>query len=210
MLTLLVHDCILKFLNSNNKRDAMNQSSEITKVAIVQDSPVFLDKDATIKKAISLIQKASKEGVKLILFPEAFLSGYPDWIWTLQPSNKKVMSTMFSALYNSAISADDDSLEPLYKAAQENSIYVIMGANEKNSEASNGTIYNSMVYISNKGALLGIHRKLIPTISERMMWGQGDGNSLHSFDTPFGKIGGLLCWENYMPLARNVMYEAGV
>ncbi len=184
--------------------------NQITKVAVVQDSPVFLNRDATIEKAIALIQKASNDGAKLVLFPEAFISGYPDWVWTLQPSNKKVMSEMFSALYNNAISTQDDSLKPLYNAAKENSIYVVIGANEKNSEASNATLFNSMVYISDQGELLGIHRKLIPTGGERLMWGQGDGSTLHSFDTPFGKIGGLICWENYMPLARVSMYNQAV
>ncbi len=184
--------------------------NQITKVAVVQDSSVFLNKDATIEKAIALIQKAAKDGAKLVLFPEAFISGYPDWVWTLQPSNKKVMSEMFSALYNNAISTQDDSLKPLYKAAKENAIYVVIGASEKNSEASNATLFNSMVYISDQGELLGIHRKLIPTGGERLMWGQGDGTTLHSFDTPFGKIGGLICWECYMPLARVAMYNQAV
>ena len=188
----------------------MSHNNCISKVAVVQDSPVFLDKEATIEKVCTLIKAASQQGANLILFPEAFISGYPDWVWTLPAFKKQDISKMFTALYNSSISTTDKAIKLLCESAKLNNIIVVIGANEKNSERSNATLFNSMIYIDNTGKLLGIHRKLIPTKSERMMWGQGDGNSLLSFDTSIGKIGGLLCWENYMPLARNVMYEAGV
>ena len=185
----------------------MTHSHPISKVAVVQDSPVFLNKNATIDKAIT---QAAQNGAQLVLFPEAFISGYPDWVWTLPPSKKQEISKMFTALYKSSISVNDDAVKQLCKTAKENSIYVIIGASEKNSDSSNSSLYNSMVYIANTGELLGIHRKLIPTGGERLMWGQGDGSTLFSFDTSLGKIGGLICWENYMPVARNVMYESGV
>jgi len=185
-------------------------NDNIVKIAAIQDSPVFLDKGATIEKACGLIKQAAAGGASLALFPEAFLSAYPDWVWTVPPANKKLVSSLFSALYDSAISVPDDATAKLCKAAKETGIYVAIGINERNSEASDSSLYNSMIYINPKGEILGTHRKLIPTGGERLMWAQGDGSTLYSFDTDFGKIGGLICWENYMPLARFAMYSAGV
>lgn len=188
----------------------MNLNNQTFKVAAVQAAPVFLNKDATIDRACELIAQVASEGAKLAVFPEAFVSGYPDWVWVLPPARKDLINAMYRELLENAVSIPDQSIERLCKAAKQASIYVAIGVNERNSESSNASIYNTLVYIGPDGTLLGKHRKLIPTGGERLMWAQGGGDTLVSFDTSLGKLGGLLCWENFMPLARNAMYTAGV
>jgi len=180
------------------------------KIAAIQAAPVYLNKDATVEKACDLIRKASRENADMVVFPEAFISGYPDWIWLLPNSRSKELNELYIELTKNSVSAGDGSVEQLCKAARENNIYVVIGINEINSESSGGSLYNSLLYIDEKGNVEGIHRKLIPTGGERLIWARGDGNSLHTFETSFGKLGGLICWENFMPLARQAMYDAGV
>ncbi len=180
------------------------------KVAAVQAAPVFLDKAATVTKACRLIAEAAHNGASLIVFPEAFISGYPDWVWVLPPSQKASISEMFSGLLAGAVTIPDDSVEQLGAAAADAGVYVAIGVNERNAESSGATLFNTILYLGPDGSVLGKHRKLIPTGGERLMWGQGDGSTLVSFDTPLGKLGGLLCWENFMPMARTAMYTAGV
>jgi len=182
---------------------------DTTKIAIAQISPVFLDKKKTIKKACKVIKEVGEKGAKLVVFSEAFISGYPDWIWLIQNSKGAKLNKLYTTLLENSMSIPEDTLE-LQKAAKDSGVFVVMGCSEKNSEASGGSLYNTIIYINEKGELLGKHRKLIPTSAERLIWAQGDGSTLHTFDTSFGKIGGLVCWENYMPLARNAMYEKGV
>lgn len=186
----------------------MIQPSAI-KVAAAQLSPVFLNKDQTIDKACDTISVAGKNGCKLIVFPEAFISGYPDWVWLIPNSNGAVLNELYTKLVKNAITVPDDATNKLCKAAKEANINVIMGMHERNSESSGTTLYNSLLYISDKGKIIGKHRKLIPTGGERLVWGQGDGSTLKSYNTSAGKIGGLICWENFMPLARHAMYENG-
>ena len=188
----------------------MNAIDSKFKAAVVQDSPVFLDKTATIEKACELIREVSHENAKLAVFPEAFVSGYPDWVWVLPPAQKKLINHLYSQLLENAISIPDQSTDKLCEAAKQAGIYVAIGVNERNSEASNASLYNTILYINSEGQIIGKHRKLIPTGGERLMWASGAGDTLVSFDTPLGKLGGLLCWENFMPLARNAMYNAGV
>jgi len=185
-------------------------SNKLIKVAAVQDSPIFLDKEATLEKACSLIDKAASNGASLVVFPEAFISGYPDWVWLLPPSKKAEINLLYRALFDSGISIPDKSTDRLCDAAKKAGVYVAIGVNERNSEASNGSLYNTILYIGPNGDILGKHRKLIPTGGERLMWSQGGGDTLVSFDTSIGRLGGLLCWENYMPLARQTMYMQGV
>jgi nitrilase len=180
------------------------------KVAVMQTSPVFLNKAETTDKACELIAQASSQGARLAVFPEAFISGYPDWVWLLPPSKKAMISDLYAELLENSVIIPDQSTELLCKATKKAGIYVTIGVNERNSESSNSSLFNTLLYISPDGEILGKHRKLIPTGGERLMWSQGDGNTLVSFDTKLGKLGGLLCWENFMPLARNAMYTAGV
>lgn len=180
------------------------------KVTAAQLSPVFLNKEKTVVKAVKAIKEAGKSGSKLIVFPEAFISGYPDWVWLIPNSKGAELNALYIKLVENAISVPDNSTEKLCKAAKEANINVVMGMHEKNSETSGTSLYNSLLYISDKGKIIGKHRKLIPTGGERLIWAQGDGSTLKSYDTSAGKIGGLLCWENFMPLVRNAMYESGV
>jgi len=185
-------------------------AGSIIKIAAVQKSPVFLNKEKTIESACESVKEAAGKGAKLIVFPEAFISGYPDWVWTVPPSQKKQINELFLKFLESSVVTGEKSLEPLLKAAKEHGVYVAVGINERNSEASNSSVFNTLLYISPEGKILGKHRKLIPTGGERLMWAGGDGSTLVSFDTELGRLGGLICWENYMPLARYAMYQQGV
>ncbi|MEN8221662.1 MAG: carbon-nitrogen hydrolase family protein [Acidobacteriota bacterium] len=188
----------------------MKSKIQNTKIAAAQASPIYLNKEATINKVCSIIEEAAKEGAGLIVFPEAFIPGYPDWVWLIPNSRSKELNDLYVELLKNAVSVGDGSIEKMSKAAADNNIYVVIGINEVNNETSGGSLYNSLLFIDEKGNVEGIHRKLIPTGGERLVWARGDGSSLHTFDTLAGKLGGLICWENYMPLARQVMYDAGV
>jgi len=184
-------------------------NEDIVKVAAAQAAPIFLDRKKTIEKACDLIYQAGKNGAKLIVFPEAFISGYPDWVWVVPNGNSKMLDELYRELVENAVTIPDESTHQLCKAAKEAGVYTAIGVHEKNSEASGATLFNTLLYIDDSGAVIGKHRKLIPTGGERLVWGRGDGNTLSVFDTPFGRLGGLLCWENYMPLARQAMYIGG-
>lgn len=188
----------------------MNSIPEPYKVAAVQASPVFLDKKASIEKACGLINEAAGAGASLAVFPEAFIAGYPDWVWVVPAGDKAMISELYAEFLAAALTIPDDSTQKLCEAAKSAGIHVAIGVNERNSEASNSSIYNTILYIDSAGDIMGRHRKLIPTGGERLMWTPGDGGTLVSFDTPLGKLGGLICWENFMPLARMSMYQAGV
>jgi len=184
--------------------------NDLFTVAAAQAAPFFLDREKTLDKACNLIAQAGKKGARLIVFPEAFISGYPDWVWLVPNGNSGLLDEMYQALVENAVTIPDDATHQLCQAAKNAGLYVAMGVHERNSEASGSTLYNSLLYINDQGEIIGKHRKLIPTGGERLIWGQGDGSTLSAFETPFGKLGGLLCWENYMPLARQSMYAAGV
>lgn len=183
--------------------------NETIKVAAAQLSPVFLNKEKTIEKACNAILEAGKNGAKLIVFPEAYISGYPDWVWLIPNSKGTDLNELYLKLVENAVSIPDDSTNKLCKAAKKANINVVIGMNERNTETSNSSLFNSLLFIDDKGSLLGKHRKLIPTGGERLIWAQGDGSTLNSYDTSAGKIAGLICWENLMPLARNAIYELG-
>lgn len=179
------------------------------KIAAAQLAPIFMDKAKTVEKACNAIVEAGKNGAKLIVFPEAFVSGYPDWVWLIPNSKGKELNELYVKLVRNAISVPDESTKKLCLAAKEAGINVIMGMHEKNSESSNASLYNSLLFIDHEGTVIGTHRKLIPTGGERLIWSRGDGSTLKSYETTAGKIGGLICWENLMPLARNAVYEMG-
>jgi len=179
------------------------------KVAAAQLSPIFLNKERTVKKACEAILEAGKKGANLIVFPEAFISGYPDWVWLIPNSKGAELNELYLKLVENAVSIPDDSTIQLCKAAKTASINVVIGMHECNTETSNASLFNSLLFIDDKGLILGKHRKLIPTGGERLIWSQGDGSTLCAYDTSSGKIAGLICWENLMPLARNAIYEYG-
>jgi nitrilase len=188
----------------------MNPTNHTMKVAAAQSTPSFLNREKTVKKACDLILEAGKNGAKLIVFPEVFIPGYPDWVWVVPNSQAKQLNELYVELIQNAVSIPDESTRKLCQAAKKAKIYVAIGLHEKNTESSNASLFNSLLYIDDQGEILGTHRKLVPTGGEKMIWAQGDGNTLHTFDTSMGKIGGLICWENYMPLARQTMYASGV
>lgn len=180
------------------------------KVAAAQLSPVFLNKEETVDKACKAILEAGENGAELIVFPEAFISGYPDWVWLIPNSKGAELNNLYIKLVEHAVSVPDNSTAKPCKAAKTAGINMVMGMHERSSETSNASLFNTLLFISNGGEILGKHRKLIPTGGERLIWAQGDGKSLRSYDTSVGKIAGLICWENFMPLARNAIYESGV
>jgi len=183
----------------------------MTKIAIIQESPVLLDRKKTIEKAVQLIDQAASSGAELVVFPEAYISGYPAWIWRLRPGGDWGTSeNLHSRLLDSAVDIDTGDLKLLCDSAKKNKITIVCGLNERDSTLSKATLYNTVVIIGKEGDILNRHRKLMPTNPERMVWGFGDGSGLNVVDTPAGRVGTLLCWENYMPLARYTLYSQGV
>jgi len=177
------------------------------KAAAVQAAPIFLHRDETIDKARRLISEAASNGAGLIVFPETFVPTYPDWVWRAGVWDE-VSGQLYARLLENSVVVPSAATEALGMAAKRANAYLSMGVNER--EERGGTIYNTQLYFAADGSLLGKHRKLMPTGGERLVWGYGDGSTLVSFDTPFGRLGGLTCWENYMPLARYAMYSQGV
>ena len=179
----------------------------MVKAAAVQSSPVFLDRDATVDKACALIDKAAGEGAGLIVFPETFVPTYPDWVWRTTPFSGQ-SAEYFARLFDQSVVVGSPSTDALGEATARASAWVTIGINEKEEHGS--TLYNTQLYFSPDGALAAAHRKLVPTGGERLVWGMGDGSTLEVIDTPFGRLGGLTCWENYMPLARAALYAKGI
>ena len=178
--------------------------------AAVQISPVFLDRDATIDRACDAIADAASRGVRCAVFPEAFVPGYPLWIWSLAAGQTQELRALYAELLDQAVTIPSAAVARLCEAARAAHMFVAIGVNERNVEASGTSLYNSMLFIGDEGQLLGVHRKLIPTAGERLVHAQGQGASLRAYDTTIGRIGGLICWENYMPLARQALYDDGV
>jgi nitrilase len=176
--------------------------SKVT-VAAVQAAPLFLDRDATVEKAVILTKEAASNGAALVAFPEAFVPTYPDWVWRTKPWAD---GEWYERLLDQAVVVPGPATKSLAAAARRARVYVVIGINERDG----ATLYNTVLYFGPDGTLLGKHRKLMPTGGERLVWGQGDGSTLSVFETPFGRIGGLTCWENYMPLARYAMYAQGI
>ncbi|MEJ2495520.1 MAG: carbon-nitrogen hydrolase family protein, partial [Ignavibacteriaceae bacterium] len=177
--------------------------------ATVQAAPVFWNEDMTVEKACKLILQAGMKGAKLVVFPEAFVSAYPDWIWIVPNSKAKILNDLYSELVQNSLTIPDKLTSKLCNAARQAKINVAIGVNEKNTESSDASLFNTLLFIDDKGKITGKHRKLIPTGGERLVWAYGDGNTLDVFDSSIGKIGALICWENLMPLARQAMYYGG-
>ncbi|MDF2463098.1 MAG: nitrilase [Ramlibacter sp.] len=181
------------------------------RVALIQHPPAFLDRAATLDRAVTAVDDAARDGAQLIVFPEAYVSGYPAWIWRLRPGGDMALTEQLCALLRaSAVDLGADDLRPLREAAKRNSVTIVCGINERDGAFSRSTIYNTVVIIGADGTLQNRHRKVMPTNPERMVWGFGDASGLKAVDTPVGRVGALICWENYMPLARCAMYAQGV
>jgi len=189
----------------------MNTSSSI-KVAVVQAAPVLFEREATVEKTSLLTQEAAKEGAEFILFPEAFIPAYPRGlsfgmvVGSRTPEGRR----LWQRYWDNAVEIPGPATEPLSAAVRKAGVYMAVGVIERDSEFSGGTLYCTLLYFGPDGHIMGKHRKLKPTGSERLIWGEGDGSTMSVFETAVGKIGGLICWENYMPLARTFLYSKGV
>ena len=182
----------------------------IIKVAAAQLTPIFLDKEKTVDKACEAIAEAAGNGAGLIVFPEVFIAGYPDWVWLLPNSRNTELNELYVSLVENSVSVPGNTTSRICEAARDAGINVVIGMHERNTETSNSSIYNTILFVDDHGNLLGKHRKLVPTGGERLVWARGDGSTLTSYSTTSGKVGGLICWENYMPLARTALYASGV
>ncbi len=176
-------------------------------VAAVQAAPVFLDRDATVRKACGLVDEAARQGAGLVVFPESFVPTYPDWIWRLTPWELRA-GALYARLLDQAVVVGDGATEALAAAARRNGCYVSIGVNERETWGS--TLYDTQLCFGPDGGLVNRHRKLTSTGAEALVWGLGDGAALTGVDTPFGRLGGLTAWENYLPLARSALYAQAV
>lgn len=181
------------------------------KIAIAQIASVFLDRVGSINKALQAIRDAAANNSALIVFPEAFIGGYPAWVWRLRPGSDQAQCAQLQQKLNTeACTLTGAELAPLLTAAKTYSITIVCGLNERAGEGSQTTLFNTVITINTDGQILNSHRKLVPTNAERMIWGQGNGASLKVSESAVGKLGTLICWENYMPLARYALYAQGI
>ncbi len=180
--------------------------------AVVQAGSRLFDRDGSVEKACKLIEDAGKKSAKLILFPEAFVPAYPRGLTfgTVVGSRSEAGRRVWERYWSNAVDVPGPVTKALGSAAREVEAYLSIGVIERDTQFSGGTLYCTLLYFGPDGRLLGKHRKLKPTAAERLIWGEGDGSTLTVLDTELGKIGGLICWENYMPLARMAMYGKGV
>ncbi len=181
------------------------------RVAMVQQPPVLLDREATLAAAVTHLHAAAHAGANLAVFPETFIPGYPAWIWRLRPgADYDLTGEIYERLVENSVDLAADGLQPLREAAAELRIVVLCGVHERDGSFGRSTVYTTLVTIDAAGEIRNRHRKLVPTNPERMVWGQGDGRGLRVVETAAGRVGGLICWENYMPLARYALYAEGV
>jgi nitrilase len=180
------------------------------RVAVVQHPPVALNRQKTLARGVELLDEAAAGGAKLVSFPETWVPGYPEWVWRLRPGDDYGLSgDIHKRLLENSVDLKAGQLKPMQAAARRLKVTVSIGIHERDGEFSRGTLYNSLVLIGPDGEILNRHRKLVPTNPERMVWGEGDGTGLRVSDTPSGRVGGLICWENYMPLARFAIFAQG-
>ncbi len=189
-----------------------NEEFPQIRVAVIQAAPVLFNREASVEKACRLTHEAAAQGAKLVLFPEAFVPAYPRGLsfGAVVGSRSQEGRLTWQTYWANAVDLPSPSTEALGAAARQANVYLAIGVIERDSQFSGGTLYCTLLYFDPDGQLIGKHRKLKPTASERLIWGEGDGSTLTVLDTEFGKIGGLICWENYMPLARMAMYGKGV
>jgi nitrilase len=180
---------------------------ESVTVAAVQAAPVFADRDATIGKVSALAEQAAGAGARLVAFPESFIPGYPDWVWRTRPWDANA-TALYTRFFDQAVVVGSAATDLLAETASRLGIWLSVGVSERDEGGC--TIYNTLLHFAPDGTLAARHRKLMPTGGERLVWGMGDGSTLTVTDTGFGRLGGLICWENYMPLARAALYAQGV
>jgi nitrilase len=186
----------------------MQNENSTLKVAVVQAAPILIDRSATTEKAVRLTREAAQQGAKLVLFPEAFIPGYPRGLsfGAVVGERKPWGRDLWQRYHKNCVPVLGSTTDALGEVAGETGVYLAIGVVEREG----GTLYCTTLYFGPEGDLLGKHRKLKPTGSERLIWGEGDGSTLTTIETKYGVVGGLTCWENYMPLARMAMYQQGV
>ena len=190
----------------------MSDTRPHVRVAVVQAAPVLFNREATVEKTCRLTADAAAGGAEVILFPEAFIPAYPRGfsfgavVGSRSPEGRR----LWERYWANAVDVPGPATQALGEAARTARAYLCVGVIERDTQFSRGTLYCTLLYFGPDGRLLGKHRKLKPTASERLIWGEGDGSTLTVLDTPLGAIGGLICWENYMPLARMALYAKGV
>jgi nitrilase len=179
--------------------------------ACVQVEPAIFDRAATIDRVAERTAEAAGTGAGLVVFPETFIPAYPSSVWAKalagwgEPGAKEA----FALLHRESLELPGTDADRLAGIAREHDVWLVIGVNEVDPSRP-GTLYNSLLYYSPAGELALHHRKLVPTNHERLVWGPGDGRGLRAIETPIGRLGGLICWENYMPLARFSLYESGI
>jgi nitrilase len=187
----------------------MDPAREPFLVAAVQAAPVFLDREATIAKACERIAEAARAGARLIVLPEAFVPTYPIWVWHVPAGDSATLRELHNELLGNAVTVPGPACERLAEAARQARAAVAIGVNERNAEASGSTLYNTLLLFDEHGLLRARHRKLVPTAGERLVHAQGDGSSLAVHELERVRLSMLICWENYMPLARYALYAWG-
>jgi len=180
---------------------------EQVRVAAVQAAPAWLDRSATVDRVVHLAEEAAAEGAGLVAFSEAFVPGYPDWVWRTRPWDDNA-TALYARLLDQAVVVGSSATDALADTARRLGVWLTVGVDELDTNST--TIYNTLLHFSPDGSLAARHRKLMSTGGERLVWGMGDGSTLTTIDTPFGRLGGLICWENYMPLARSALYAQGI
>ena len=179
------------------------------RIAAVQTAPVFLRREATVEKACDLIAAAGREGARLVVLPEAFVPTYPLWVWHVPAGETKTLRALYADLLEESVTVPGPATERLGEAARAAGAAVAIGVNERNVEASGTSLYNTLLLFDDRGQLRARHRKLVPTGGERLVHAPGDGSTLGVHDLGFARVSGLVCWENYMPLARYALYAWG-
>jgi nitrilase len=181
----------------------MNAPREF-RIAAVQTTPVYLDREATLDIVVDEITTAGADGADLVVFPESFVPGYPDWVWRHKPWSD---ADWYARFQDQAIDIQGPALDKARAAAEAARVWVALGITER---TPSGTLYNAVVYIDDVGEIVGLHRKLVPTGAERLVWANGQGPMLTVVDIGGVRVGSLICWENYMPLARAALYQRGI
>lgn len=179
------------------------------KVAVVQASPVYMDKGSTLEKACNLIKEAGNNGAELVVFSETFIPGYPAYFTVGYETPPHQWTDFMLCLQDNSITIPGPDTDIICEAARESGTYLIMGCNELDDRPGSCTVFNSLLFIDKYGKVMGRHRKIMPTYTERVYWGMGDGSDITVYDTEIGRIGGLVCWENHMPLARVALINRG-
>ncbi|HEX2912686.1 MAG TPA: nitrilase-related carbon-nitrogen hydrolase [Chloroflexia bacterium] len=186
----------------------MEEQTKVVRAAVVQAAPVSFDRERTLEKVRDLAADAARQGAELVVFPEAFVSAYPRGLsfGAVVGSRTAEGREQFRLYWESSVDIPGPSVDMLGQIAAENRVHLVIGVIERDR----GTLYCTVLFFGPEGRYLGKHRKLMPTASERLVWGFGDGSTLPVFDTPLGRIGAVICWENYMPLLRTAMYSKGI